>query len=236
LQVAKLLDPSTGDVEIRILGGTDKGCQSQSLYADQKTLAASSEFFAACTSAPSTNANMKAFSDEWNQSGRAKKKRRSTTACRKVIDFNDFDFNTMHNLIYFIYTGKANMDLNIETEVPTSPKSRQTGPVTPEPCHPFALFKAANMFLLPDLERMAEAYLVRTCCVENICERLFNFDLKPHDALGRKYIEYLRKWRVFDAVRKQPGFEAMVRSLTDDPESAFRKEILVALLEEVGLR
>jgi hypothetical protein len=127
------------------------------------------------------------------------------------------------------------MDVN-KAKVPMSHKSQETAGPVPESCHPFALLKAANMFLLPDLERMAEAYLVRTCCVENICERLFNFDLKPHDALGRKYIEYLRKWRVFDAVRKQPGFKAMVRSLTDDPESAFRKEILVALLEEVGLR
>jgi hypothetical protein len=29
--------------------------------------------------------------------------------CRDVMELNDFDFNTMHNLIYFSYTGEANL-------------------------------------------------------------------------------------------------------------------------------
>jgi hypothetical protein len=86
------------------------------------------------------------------------------------MELNDFDFKTMHHdqSHLFLYTGEANM-----SGIPQRVTPRVPPKGFPESYNSFALFKAANMFLVPDLESEVEELFVEACSQGIICSRLF---------------------------------------------------------------
>lgn len=104
---------------------------------------------------------------------------------RTIIYVDDVDFVTMHNILYFLYTGCV----NLHHEVSSNLHEHSTG--YPPPADPSALYHAANMSLLEPLEERCYRYLTSTCMPSNICERLFNSRCKVHEKLKNKYFEYI---------------------------------------------
>jgi hypothetical protein len=189
-------------------------------------------------SSVSQSADIKGFSKDWNQSvaGDGRKRKRvadekaTDNGDRKVVEVRDFDFTTMHNLIFFLYTGV----FNVHTEDDLQPETEATG--YPEPCDAITLYAAANMLLVSDLESILERCLTLTCSEENIVPRLFDLNLKHLEKLQNVYFDYFTQGRVFKAVKQRPEFIAIIESFGgDDPESIYRKDILVKFLAKAQI-
>lgn len=89
---------------------------------------------------------------------------------------------------------------------------------------------------MSDLEIILERCLTLTCSEENIVSRLFDLSLKHLEKLQNGYFDYVTQGRVFNAVKQRPEFIAIIESLGgDDPDSIYRKDILVKLLVNVQI-
>ena len=107
---------------------------------------------------------------------------------RQIIYIDDVDFITMHNLLYFLYTGCVNLHNN-----PDSVQDDLRNPDGyPDAVDAFSMYRAANMYMLAELEDRCYRYLVSTCSPENICERLLgNSAWKNYDKIRNSFLEYL---------------------------------------------
>jgi hypothetical protein len=106
---------------------------------------------------------------------------------RTIIYIDDFDFVTMHNLLYFIYTDRVNFCRNVRQEEDFQAEG------CPSPADVFATYRAANMYLLERLESRAGKVLINTTTTANICDRLFSIDCKPYENLREAYIKFILK-------------------------------------------
>jgi BTB/POZ domain len=128
---------------------------------------------------------------------------------RSVIYVDDVDFITMHNILYFFYTGHVNMHLEGATV-----RGRYKNAVDgyPGKVDPFTLLQAANIFLLEDLEERCRHFLISTCTPNNVCSRLFGvLQCKHYKSLMDGYIEYIIQH--FDVVKMTPEWEQMLLNL-----------------------
>jgi hypothetical protein len=107
---------------------------------------------------------------------------------RALIYVDNIDPTTMHNILYFLYTGHVNLH-----EVPASTTDIHGHPVGyPSRVEDIsALYHAANMYLLEPLEERCYRYLEETCNLNNICERLFYSAGRFHERLKSTYLEYV---------------------------------------------
>jgi len=113
---------------------------------------------------------------------------------RLVIRFDDpeddIDFITLHNLIYYLYTGCVNLRVGT---VEYFRKETCHPPGYPEKPDAFDLYKNAKKYLLPKLSDHCFRYLTATLSVSSITERLFRDDdeLANHDELKKLYLDFL---------------------------------------------
>ena len=108
---------------------------------------------------------------------------------RTIIHIDDIDFVTMHNLLYFLYTGHANLHYeksNVKGDLGKNPEGY------PPPADPFSLYRAANMYLVEELEARCYRFLTSTCTATNICERLLgNAQCEYYEKLKNFYFEFV---------------------------------------------
>jgi hypothetical protein len=148
----------------------------------------------------------------------------TTVDGREVITVEDFDLVTMKNLLYFLYTGRVNLHKTSRCTGPTHPENY------PEPVDAFAMYRAANMYLLPDLEDRCYRYLSMTCSPENVCERLLgNLDCNCYPKLRKAYFDYLIQ--NFNEVKSSKGWKHLGHNLKQrSPElAAYQSKLLVKI-------
>ena len=140
------------------------------------------------------------------QLGAVKQPRRRT-----IILVEDVDFITMHNILYYLYTGCVNLHFLVDNS------QEFEGPGYPDEADAFLLFRAANMYMLEGLEDRCYHYLSATCSSENIIERLFETpECAQHDKIRNMYLEYLNK--NFDSIKNTKPWEDMMLGLTENSE------------------
>ena len=111
-----------------------------------------------------------------------------TAQGRTIIYIDNFDFTTIHNIIYYLYTGRVNLH--------HSPETHKANAISipdgyPDPVDPFQLYIASNRYLAKYLQKQCYEFLVKTCTPENICGRLFNIACLPHEDLTKEFLDYL---------------------------------------------
>lgn len=97
---------------------------------------------------------------------------------------DDIDFVTLHNILYYIYTGCVNLILGKSRRYETLPEG-----FPPKP-DPFMLHRNAEKFLLTKLKDHCFRYLKGTTTGSNVAERLFHPDCEHHDNLREFFFEY----------------------------------------------
>jgi hypothetical protein len=108
---------------------------------------------------------------------------------RPIIYVDDVDFVTFYNVIYFLYTGRTNIYYK-RKEADWLADDQEKFMDEPSP---FALFKAADMYLIDDLRKNCFEYLVSTCTIRNISSRLFDASVNAFDDLKKEYMTYMLK-------------------------------------------
>jgi hypothetical protein len=102
-------------------------------------------------------------------------------------DKDDMDLPTLHNIVYFLYTGCVNLNFQPCKE---DIDRYEFPPGFPAPVDHFLLYKNAKKFLIDDLAKYTLEVLKET---ENVGERLFrgHDDLRFCDELVDIYVDYL---------------------------------------------
>ena len=146
---------------------------------------------------------------------------------RTVISVDDFDYTTMHNILYYLYTGRVNLHLYMnEDQAPNG---------YPDAADPFLLYRAANMYLFEGLEDRCVQYLQSTCTLENIIERLFeNPECAHHDRIRKMYLEYLNN--NFEGIKKTKEWEEMLLNMKDCSEElvAYKSRLLLEITSQMS--
>lgn len=149
---------------------------------------------------------------------------------RTIIYIDDFDFVTVHNLLYFIYTDRVNLRYDRdETESDTFFEAEGC----PAPADMFTIYRAAHMYLLERLERRALRALANTCTTVNICERLFNIDFKPYDDVKKEYFQFIIE--NYDEVKETKEWEGLMNNMVNSTRDtlAYQTSILHEISKEL---
>lgn len=144
---------------------------------------------------------------------------------REIISIDDVDPTTMHNILYYLYTGCVNLHFFGDGKYPAG---------YPKVADPFLLYRAANMYLLEELENRCYHYLCSTCTPENVIERLFNNpECAYHDRIRSMYLEYLKK--NFESVKATKQWEEMWLDMKDCSEQliAHKSRLLLEITSKM---
>jgi hypothetical protein len=146
---------------------------------------------------------------------------------RTIISVDDVDYTTMHNVLYYLYTGCVNLHFSAHKNHPVG---------YPNAVDPFLLYRAANMYMLEELENRCCYYLRSTCTPENLIERLFdNPECVHHDRIRNIYLEYLNK--NFESIKATKQWEEMWLNMKDCSEELVehRSRLLLEITSNMTL-
>src|SRR5277367_1714323 len=96
---------------------------------------------------------------------------------RKVISVNNARYTDYHNILYYIYTGSLNLRFYSSGSKdirPLSAGSVYGGSGFPRAANVNEIYRLAGMMGLSELQTRAYHYLMSTCSVDNIFDRLFD--------------------------------------------------------------
>jgi len=139
----------------------------------------------------------------------------STLASRQIVDIHEHDFVTIHNVLYFLYTGSTNLHWNTD-EVHGQMQNKPDG--YPDPADAYLLYKAADMYLMKTLKDLCSSYLVATCTSDNVVDALFNnTELILFEDLWNTYIEYVAQ--CYQKIKETEHWENLLHDLAGDSDS-----------------
>ena len=145
---------------------------------------------------------------------------------RTIIVVDDVDFTTMHNILYYLYTGRVNLHF----------REKKLGPSGyPQPADPFLLYRAANMYMLEELENRCCHYLQSTLHPENLVERFFdNPECAHHGRIHNMYLEYLKK--NFESIKKTEDWQDMWLGMKDCSEEQveYKSRLLFEIVNQMS--
>jgi len=146
---------------------------------------------------------------------------------REIIYIDDFSHVCWHNVLYFLYTGRANLHYH---SLDDGWENREG---YPDPADAFELYRGANMYLIESLEKRVFQYLIETCDPLNICERLFDHDCSPYEDLKAKFLAFVVK--NFDTVKKTSMWADTIAGLSDGTpeEIKYRSDILLEITKNL---
>ena len=123
---------------------------------------------------------------------------------------DDIDYVTLHNILYYIYTGCVNLILGKAhgTKHAIAPEG------FPERPDPFDLYRNAERLLLFPLRDHSFKYLRATTTTANVAERLFHRDCEVHDALREFFLDFFMER--YDDVIRTDGWEAIVMNKNNE--------------------
>jgi hypothetical protein len=125
------------------------------------------------------------------------------------------DFATLHNILYYIYTGTVNLHVRSKKDVKIPVPEGY-----PEEPDPYRLYRNADKFLLPSLKGHCYKYLKYGLTPENVADRLFHEECEHHEALQTLYLEYAIA--NFGKVKITEGWEAAVCNENEASVSVIR--------------
>jgi BTB/POZ domain len=141
------------------------------------------------------------------------------------ISVTDYDFVTMHNILYFLYTGHVNLHFG---EVP-----EQKLPRYPEEADAFNLFCAADFYCLQPLKDRCFRFLIDTRTPDNICTRLFNKRCRLYKDLQEKYITFILEY-YYEVTGKDSWRSLFDWGEESIEEQKFRGEVLFEISQRVS--
>src|SRR5438270_5664110 len=130
----------------------------------------------------------------------------SETNMRVIVIQEDFDL--FHTALYYIYTGRIafSTDLQIETPAIRGPKF----------CAAEDIYAVADMMLLDDLKSKALDFLLLTCTVENITERVLSDFAHTFKDVKDRYLKWFGdRWT---EVRDSQVYNTLFDVLESDEE------------------
>ena len=155
---------------------------------------------------------------------------------RTIIRVEDIDFTTMHNILYYLYTGCVNLHHYYHNVLGQCEEVEPDA--YPNEADALQLYHAANQFLIEDLETRCYFYLSSTCTLENITQRLFNnAKCTHHEKILNMYLDYVIK--NFDSIKMSKEWEETLRNMKDSsPELlAHQTEMLLKITQRtVGVK
>lgn len=98
---------------------------------------------------------------------------------------DDFNYGTMHNLLYFLYTGRVNLHFGTA--------KAQLQPYYPTNADGFELYRAADFYGIQTLQNRCFRFLMQTRTTDNLCRRLFVIKCEPYKELQQNYISFVLK-------------------------------------------
>jgi hypothetical protein len=151
---------------------------------------------------------------------------------RTIIHVDDIDFDTMHNLLSYLYTGCVNLHYLSRKSICSSAFEEEDDLDLeyPERADAFLLYRAANMYMVEELENRCYDYLRSTCTGENIIDRLFNTpECAHHDKIRDMYLEYV--YENFETIKTTKQWEEMLLGMKDCTEDlvAHKSKILLEI-------
>src|SRR5271156_4878196 len=108
---------------------------------------------------------------------------------------DDIDFATLHNVLYFLYTGTVNLHVPLRDQI----DEYHFPEGFPEPPDPYCLYRNSDKFLLDTLKQRCYMHLNHGVNHENVSERLFHKDTQHHKELQDLYRDYIIEH--YDAVK-----------------------------------
>lgn len=142
------------------------------------------------------------------------------------ISTDDIDFVTMHNLLYYLYTGLVNLHYG--------DTNQQLPQGYPEEADAFKLFRVADMYVVGPLADRCFNYIMATNTPENICGRLFDIRCKPYQSLREAYVSFLLSQ--YSEVKDTEAWEElffMTKYLTDE-ETKYRASVLLEITDKLA--
>jgi hypothetical protein len=147
---------------------------------------------------------------------------------RTVIPVHDFDFVTMHNILYFLYTGCVNLHFG------AVPEQGLLG--YPEEADSFDLFCAADFYCLQPLRDRCFRFLMETKTMDNVCPRLFNKRCEPYKELKEKYITFLLEH--YDEISEKDDWKSLFNwgdELSGEAQK-YRGDVLLEITRQLKFR
>lgn len=144
---------------------------------------------------------------------------------RPVINVVHMKPDTLHNLLYYFYTGQVNLHVDgIHTNYGNCPEVSDA----------FELYRKAKKYQIKDLTQRCYLYLISTLNTSNICSRLFNLWTTFYPELKEAYIsflvdhfaivQHLDEWIKFEKRAWEP----------ENPESDLHVQLLADISEKMN--
>jgi hypothetical protein len=121
---------------------------------------------------------------------------------------DDIDFVTLHNILYYLYTGTVNLRVTPNLDDNSIPED------FPDEPDPFLLYRNADKFLLFALKKRCYEHLKYGVTPENVAERLFHEECENHDELKTLYLEYV--FTNYDKVKATDGWKRVFCNDAED--------------------
>lgn len=145
---------------------------------------------------------------------------------RLFIQVDDFSYETMHNLLYFLYTGRVNLHFHAV--------KIQSNHGYPAKADPLELYCAADFYGLQNLKDRCFRFLEDTRTADNICGRLFSISCRPYKELQEKYINFLLEH--YEEIKKKEDWRAVFRDQDEEiarEEWRYRGELLLEITKRL---
>jgi hypothetical protein len=142
---------------------------------------------------------------------------------------DDIDFDTLHNILYFLYTGCVNLHVGGFGRGKTVPEGY---PVEPDP---FKLYRHAEKLLLTSLSERCLLYLKTSMSPLNISERLFCGEVEHYDGLREMYLQYLLA--NYNEVKATKGWSDIITNAADATPSTrhYQEQILLEITKRLSV-
>jgi len=173
---------------------------------------------------------------------------------RKVISVNNARFTDYHNILYYIYTGTLNLRFNTQLPYKEGMYNDPTGrPISsrdsgvgygwevihnfPRQANPNEIYRLSGIMGLSELQTRAYHYLMSTCSVDNIFDRLFDPYCKSatHAPVRGVYRDFLaRNWNDIRSSGQWATLLRRYRATQRDDEAEYLLEAICEILNAVS--
>lgn len=160
---------------------------------------------------------------------------------RKVITVTAARFTDYHNILYYMYTGSLNL------RYPLNLPEGQTRPLSsagniynwdsfPRAANANEIYRLAGMMGLPELQTRAYHYLMATCSVDNVFDRLFDpyCQAEGHAPVRAVYQQFLaRNWENVRSSGQWSGLLKRYRRTQREDEAQYLLDAICEILNAV---
>ena len=141
---------------------------------------------------------------------------------------DDIDFVTLHNILYYIYTGVV----NLHTSAP-DPQELPHG--YPEEPDLYELYRNADKFLLPELKETCLEFIEAALTPTRVVEWLFNINSKGYEILKVGFMRYLVA--NFQEIRETEEWITAVSNIGDATSSvrSYQLSLIIEIMSQLPL-